>query len=239
MKRFFIPEPLLPGARLPLCSQESHHALHVMRLETGTPIEIVNGRGGSAQALLQKEKKSAYAYIQSVEQHPAARCRLIIAQAIPKANRLDIILEKGTELGMDELWLFPAIHGVRHTFSTSQKERMDYILINAMKQCGSFYLPTIHYKEPIALWEKPRYPLLFGDLSPQAPSLLSVLASPPSTPDGVVFIVGPEGGLAQEELISLKNLEAQGVRLHNHILRTETAPLAALSILACRLIIDP
>src|SRR5207248_2602313 len=134
---------------------ELHHLVNVMRTRLGEKIEVVNGQGQLAEAILQSiEKKSASLRIESVETSSPFSQRLILAQGMPKQNRLEFIIEKGTELGMTEIWLFPASRSEKKDFSVNQLERLNILTIAAMKQCGRLFLPKIVIMPPLKQWKQ-------------------------------------------------------------------------------------
>lgn len=236
-ERYFIDADLHHNQYQELSGSEFHHLAHVMRTKKGESVEIVNGRGTLAQARVSDlGKDKARLQIEEIYQEPTPPCRLILAQALSKQNRLDVILEKGTELGVDQFWLFPGHHSAKKECYPSQLERGHAITVAAMKQCGRLYLPSITIKpalDEIDEWgELTQSSAFFGDLDPAAP-LFEVAwnkLNPPSDP--VIFITGPEGGFSQQEIGLLKEQGAIGVKLHANILRTETASLMALSLLS-------
>jgi 16S rRNA (uracil1498-N3)-methyltransferase len=228
-ERYYIPQPFQKGSELIIEGQEFHHLVHVMRTQVGESVEVVNGEGGFGHAVLEHlEKKRAIFRVEETVQHPKPAFEVILAQAIPKINRLDFILEKGTELGMTQFWLFPSQRGERKQLTEHQIERMRALSIAAMKQCGSFYLPTILMKPPLEKWERNLpLPALFGNVQPDAPSCVEKLKQE-RFQNGVIFFVGPESGFSYEEEKTLQALDVEGVKLHPHILRTDTAAIAAL-----------
>lgn len=233
-ERYFLETSFKVNEHQELKGSEFHHLAHVMRARKGDVVELVNGQGALAQATVEDLKKDkGLLKIEQVDHEPAPPCRLILAQALPKSNRLDLILEKGTELGVDSFWLFPGQHSVQKECYPSQIERARIVTIAAMKQCGRLYLPSICFKPSIEKWENlSNMTSFFGDLDPNAPLFETAwkkLASP-SFP--IVFIIGPEGGLSQQEEQSLRDQGATGVKLHANILRTETASIMALSLLS-------
>jgi 16S rRNA (uracil1498-N3)-methyltransferase len=139
-------------------------------------------------------------------------------------------LEKGTELGMSQLWLFPGQRSERKQLTESQLEHMRATSIAAMKQCGRLYLPSIELKPPLLQWQKLNSVAFFGDLSSIAPLFNSVWKELTSVSE-VLFFVGPEGGFTVDEERKLHEIQVQGVRLHKNILRTDTAALVALSLI--------
>lgn len=230
-ERYFAPSPLVKGESLAIQGQEFHHLLHVMRTKVGDSVEVVNGQGGFALANVERiEKKQAVLVLQEVKHYPKPPFEVILAQAIPKINRLDFIVEKGTELGMTQLWLFPSQRSERKEISDHQLERLQGMTIAAMKQCGSFYLPSIQLKPSLQAWESNKLPYeaCFGDVDPQALSFATLLENVKPA-NGMIFFIGPESGLSYEEETQLKAFGVQGVKLHEHILRTDTAALVALS----------
>lgn len=232
-ERYFIDSDFIPHRQQELSGAEFHHLAHVMRTRKGENIELVNGKGALAQAFVQEvAKDKAKLQIEEVYQEPTPPFRLVLAQALSKQNRLDVILEKGTELGVDAFWLFPGQHSAKKECYPSQLERAQTITIAAMKQCGRLYLPSLILKPSINEWSTLSQSAFFGDLDPLAPRFETAWKqlNPPSYP--IIFITGPEGGFSEQEIARLKNLGAQGVKLHSNILRTETASVMALSLLS-------
>src|SRR5207302_3900293 len=144
--------------------------VHVMRTRKGENVEVVNGKGTLAQASVAEiAKDKAVLHINSVHEQVKQPERIILAQALPKQNRLDFILEKGTELGVDEFWLFPGKLSVKKDFSENQMERLETQIIVAMKQCGRLFLPKLSFKPPLLKdWKEFPETAFFGDVEHQA-----------------------------------------------------------------------
>lgn len=231
VERYFIEKSFSLNESCELSDQEFHHLIHVMRNKVGERIELVNGKGELAQGTLQViHKKHASISVEEIYKAPSPTFQIILAQALPRANRLDFILEKGTELGMTELWLFPGKHGERKELTSHQIERMQTITIAAMKQCGRLFLPKILAKPSLEKWEHFPPHAFFGDLSPEAPLFKEKLSQSLAQAE-ITFFVGPESGFNEEEIQLLKK-HAEGVKLHPYTLRTETAALCALSLIS-------
>lgn len=220
--RFFLDTPFALHETVDLRA-EAHH-LRVMRLNRGETLELVNGQNQLAHARLLDAHNAQIMHIENHLPPPP----LVLCQALPRANKLDFIVEKGTELGMTELWLFPGVRSDKEQLSAHQKNRLEQLMIGAIKQCGRYDLPRIECKPPLAAWSTLPHPAYFGDLVPCAPSLLSQTVDPSQK---TLFFVGPESGFSPEEIDRLRHLGAQGVSLHPWTLRTETASLAALTLL--------
>ncbi|ADI38148.1 putative RNA methyltransferase [Waddlia chondrophila 2032/99] len=237
--RFYLDSPLELDSRIAIGGQELHHLAHVSRARAGEEVELINGKGTLAVAeVLEIKKNEASLLIHSTISEKPSAFPIIIAQAIPRPNRLDTIVEKCTELGMDELRLFPGKLSEKKDLKESQLARLTKIAISAAKQSGRLFIPSITFYPPISKWPPSDIPLYFGDLSDNAPLFFKRWnTSPPK--QGIAFVIGPESGLHEEEVLQLEKLHAIGVKLHQNILRTDTAPLTALSLIAhfrmCRL----
>lgn len=232
-ERYFHSGFLEENQRIHLKDQEHHHLVNVMRTRLGEEIEVVNGNGQLAKAVLETiEKKSSCLLVESVQTASPSSQHLILAQGIPKINRLELIVEKGTELGMTEIWLFPAMRSEKKDFSENQMERLHTLMVSAMKQCGRLFLPKVIVMPPLKQWKDIAIkPIFFGDVDPEAQAFLSIWNElKPS--NGAIFCIGPESGFTEEEVGFLRKLDAHGVKLHPNILRTETAAIASLTLLS-------
>ncbi len=217
--RFYIDVPL--KGEVFLDGEEFHHLSRVMRKKEGDVVELLNGKNTLALATLSSiSKREASLTVIRSEDKKTLLPSLKLIQAIPKLSHLELILQKGTELGTSHFYLYPSSLSEKKELSANQKRRLHLILIGAMKQCGRLDLPILEWEFP-SLEGK----VFFGDLSLDPPSL-SEVASLPAT-----FIVGPEKGFTKEEIADL-HTKAQGVRINPYTLRAETAAIAGLAILA-------
>lgn len=221
-ERFYIDSPLDPRTTAVLEGPELHHLAHVMRIRPGEEVDLVNGKGALAKARLASlEKSKGYLEILETEQRPLPPRLITLAIPFLRPAKLELILEKGTELGADAFWIYPAAHSEKSDLSPHQRDRLHHIAISAMKQCGRLDLPEIKLFDSFSELFGP-LPLLYGDTG-EAPPLAA-----PSGP--VVFATGPEKGFSPKEQALLAQ-HGKGVRLHGNILRAETAPLAAAALL--------
>jgi 16S rRNA (uracil1498-N3)-methyltransferase len=232
-ERYYSPHLFHEGGLIELEGTEFHHLANVMRTRQGDTVEIVNGQGQLAQAVIGTiAKKHAILSVSSITtQTRNTKQPLILVQAIPRMNRLELILEKSTELGADEIWLLPAAYIEKKELTEHQLQRIEALLIAAMKQCGRLWLPLLKVVAPIKKWKSLPHTVFFGDTDVEAPLFSNgwLLAMPQK---GALFCVGPERGFSKEEVDSLKLLGAHGVKLHQNTLRTETAAFAALSLMS-------
>jgi len=233
-ERFYYPHSLGKEDNIVLEDQEFHHLVNVMRNRLDDIIEVINGIGQIANARLSSiEKKRALLTVETVFTEEPSKLKLILAQAIPRLNRLETILEKCTELGMTEIWLFPGAHSEKKEFSENQLERLQHILISATKQCGRLFLPKLISMPPIKKWQTFPIPAFFGDVEPEAPLLEDIWKHHfEAEAYEALMCIGPESGFNDEEIALLKKFGAEGVSLHRNILRTDTAAIASLALLS-------
>lgn len=225
--RFYLDSDLSNATSLWMEGPEFHHLAHVMRLERGEEVELVNGRGVLAVGTLREVgKKGASIEISKWERQDEASFRILLAVPCMRASKLEWVVEKGTELGATSFLFYPAEYSEMKDLTSRQLERLHLLAIAALKQSGRLYLPSIEILKGIDSLFTKEAVFLFGDPSAQV-SLDGELSS------SVVFISGPERGFSNEERGLLKE-KAKGVRLSPYVLRAETAPIAAASILGTR-----
>lgn len=225
--RFFIESSFNEGDLLSFEGDEYHHMIKVMRLEQGDAVEIVNGQGYLGKGAVQEIKKTAAVCCIHQVIFEEFSPSFIIAQALLKPASLEWTIEKNTELGAEELWLFPAMYSEKKELSSNQLERLQRHVVSALKQCGRLYLPKICLFESLdKILQTESHSLLYGDLSPGTPKL-----SDSKSANAPLFIVGPEQGFHEKELTLLKRC-AKGVSLHRNILRAETASITAAALLS-------
>lgn len=218
--RFFIDAPL--EGTLVLEGAELHHLIHVMRLDQGDTIELVNGRGDLAEARIDLiSKKGAHLHILSSRHTPLAKT-LYLAIPIMRASKLELVIEKCTELGAHAFWIYLADHSEVKELSKSKLERLMTIAISALKQSGRLYLPSIEvFKSLQELLQQEAPPLFFGSLEGNQGF--------PKEKESILFASGPEKGFSQKER-SLLEKKGEGILINPNILRAETAPIAITAI---------
>ena len=217
-ERFYIDADLADS--LILEGAEFHHLAHVMRASIGDQLELVNGRGSLASAQITAlSRHSATLLIASVTTTPVPAPNIILAIPLMRPSKLELVIEKCTELGADAFWLYAADHSDKEHLSPHQLERLNHIAISAMKQCGRLDLPPIRIFDRLEELFEHGFTYLFGDTRPSAQKI--------AHSEKVVLITGPEKGFSEKEL-KLLDRKAVGVKLHRNILRAETAPIAAL-----------
>ncbi len=232
--RFFINDPLREDARIAPDPMEFHHMIRVMRVKEGEQIEVINGQGILAYAIVETvEKKRAFLRIvKRTDSSPSPSLQIGIA--LLQGSRYETFFEKGTELGITSFLLFPGDRSKKKAISDSLQQRFMQIAISALKQSGNLYLPKLQIMPPLHQWKTFPNPTFFGDFSDETPIFEQLFFASQSSeqPAAPLFLVGPESGFSQREETLLRNKGALPVRLHTHILRSETAALMAASLMS-------
>ena len=231
-ERFFVDDELDVGTMVFVEGPELHHLAHVMRVKKEEVIELVNGRGTLAKGkVVSIEKRQAELEVLSCEKHPVEKAQLILGVPLMRPAKLEWVVEKGTELGADAFWIYPAEGSEKERLSENQMERLKTIEVAAMKQSGRLDLPTLKVLDSFEELFQGAAMILFGDPRPEA----AFIWDEPFGPDRpIVFVTGPEKGFSKNELKELEK-KGKGVRIHKNILRAETAPIAALALLYSQL----
>ncbi|MCP5491760.1 MAG: 16S rRNA (uracil(1498)-N(3))-methyltransferase [Chlamydiales bacterium] len=215
--RFFHSD--LNPAEITITGDEHSHLFKVMRAHEGSVLELIDGKGTLAHGtVLAIDKKSAQIAL-SKKQHHNPPPETTLAQSFIKQPKLELVIEKCTELGITDFHLFPAEKSERDHLSDNNLQRLHNIIIAATKQCGRLYLPTLHIHSKVPILKDAAYATLKGN----PPHLLNTHVKR--------LYIGPEAGWSAHEE---KQLQATPVTLHPLTLRAETAAIVACSYLtAC------
>lgn len=207
-----------------LKEEEHHHLSRVMRVGEGEMVELIDGKGSLAQARVVKIQKSeTHLTLETVEHFPAPLLQIHLAIPLMRPSKLEWIIEKGTELGADHFLFYLADRSEKTGNIVQHLDRMRTITIAATKQSGRLYLPGFDIVDSLQDALKTEMTILYGDTDPQAPWI-----EPSKEP--TLFVSGPEAGFSDAEKAFLKE-RTKGIKLSENILRAETAPIVALTIL--------
>jgi 16S rRNA (uracil1498-N3)-methyltransferase len=221
--RFFDSELTHMSTLGTLKDDEMLHALKVFRLKIGDNFEVINGHGLLAQVTLTQTSKKHLSYtVHSFHQSPPQPPKKSLIVGMPKFNRLELIVEKACELGIEQITVFNADKSEKLNLSHNQLQRLHAILVASLKQCGRLFLPTVELKSNLAECFESDKTYFFGDLTTQNKEPL------PSSPIG--FIIGPESGLSDHEL-ALCQSKAIPYTLSQAVLRVDTAAICAAYIM--------
>ena len=230
MRRFFLPAQSRTDTRIAITGPEARHIASVLRLRPGQTVEFFDGQGGVYAAILQTtDKKLVTATITEIWRESAAtKAPLTLAQCLLKGKKMDLLVQKATELGVEAFLPVMSKYCENHGDRDHQEERWQRIMIEACKQS--------HRTTPMAIL--PAAPLSQVDFTPFAHRLAAwedeQLAVLPTTfvdhPGAICLLLGPEGGLHSDDLQVLHHWNFATFSLGPRILRGETAALAAMAI---------
>jgi 16S rRNA (uracil1498-N3)-methyltransferase len=240
MARFYIPPHAWKPDRLTLDPGESHHAVEVLRMQKGDRAAVFDGLGHEAtvEILEAKPDRVSLRTLQQAKSAPLA-CALTLAQAVPKGKNMDLIVEKAVELGaaaIAPLLSERTVVKADADDAARKRDKWQRVAIEAAKQCGQNWLPQIAKpmapKEYFAAGEKFDL-MLIASLQPGARPVKEVLAEHGAVrPRRVLILVGPEGDFTPAEINLAKSHGCRPITLGPIILRTETAAIYCLSVLA-------
>jgi 16S rRNA (uracil1498-N3)-methyltransferase len=234
LTRVHVAGPLTSGVRHTIEGDAANHITRVLRLEPGAPLTVFDGHGGEYAARIEAFRKGAV-IIEVQDRSPASRessLSLTLAQGVSRGERMDWVVQKATELGVTAI--IPVLtERTVVKLDTQQSERKlahwQGIAVAACEQSGRDRLPDI--VAPLALPDflrgiDPQSTRIL--LSPTGTQRISDLKAPERK---IVVLIGPEGGLAETEQRAAIGAGFVAVRMGPRVLRTETAAIAALTLL--------
>jgi 16S rRNA (uracil1498-N3)-methyltransferase len=236
MPRFYCPLPLRPGSVVDLPDAVAHH-LHVVRQQAGDELVLFNGDGGQARArLVEIGKRRASAEVLALDAVDVELpFRVTLAQGLPEGSKMDWIVEKAVELGASAIVPLAAQRSVVRLSGERADKRLAHwqgVVVSASEQCGRNRLADVAPVQDFQRW--------LGQaadggvrilLSPRADASLAAWTRTTPAQD-VNLLVGPEGGFTDQEEDAARAAGALALSMGPRVLRTETAGLAALAILA-------
>jgi 16S rRNA (uracil1498-N3)-methyltransferase len=231
--RFYAPVSF-DTATIELSRDESQHLAGVLRKSPGDVVEIFDGHGNSAEAVVATADKRA-ACLRIVRRLPstlAVSQFIELATAVPKGDRASWLIEKATELGADAWTPLLLTRSVVDP-GEGKLAKLRQTVIAACKQCGRNRLLEINSTQTWSDWlgaaARQRTLVVAHPSGASAAAVLPKLASPARTATSIALVIGPEGGFTDVEIAAAVEAGAHIVNLGPHILRLETAALAALA----------
>jgi 16S rRNA (uracil1498-N3)-methyltransferase len=232
--RFFVPAGSLQDEQVIISGEPYHHLHNVLRVKTGTEVLLLDGLGLCCEVRIEDlQKKQGSARVVRRWQETSRTLPITLMQALPKGDKFDLVLQKGTELGVScfqPLETEYAVPNLSQARLSKREQRWQRIVSEAARQSRRNFLPEVKSLETLTsainedsqslklvLWEAGSIPLA------------EVL--PKKAPAGVKLLIGPEGGFSTAEIKVIRTAGFQAVHLGPRILRTETAGLAATPVL--------
>ncbi|MGC1548400.1 MAG: 16S rRNA (uracil(1498)-N(3))-methyltransferase [Rhodanobacter sp.] len=233
--RIHVDQPLAVASELNLPPQAGEHVARVLRMTAGDPLTLFNGDGLDYPATILTVGKREVMVQVHTAQSPAneSPLRLTLAQGVARGEKMDLIVQKATELGVARIVpLLTERSEVKLDAARAEKRLAHWraVAASACEQSGRACLPEVVAAQPLQAW--------LNSLTDDGALRLALL------PDGTkqartlsfgeaggLLVVGPEGGLGERDVTALRDAGFDGLQLGPRILRTETAGLAALAAL--------
>ncbi len=234
MYTFYVPNTQINGNIATVAGSEHHHLRNVLRLDIDETIRIIDGEGTVITATIIKiGSKLTDAKIEKLEYEERTTPSITLFQALPKHDKMELILQKTTELGVTQI--VPTItERALQKPSENRLERWQRIILSATKQCGRAWLPEIDEIQTIPdcidILQTCDLSLIFWEKETEQ-HIQSVLRRN-SEVKSIALIVGPEGGFTDNEVNDVIGMGCIPVKIGSTILRTETASIAGVAMVA-------
>ena len=235
--RIYRPGPLACGQSFELDGQAAVHLTRVLRLRAGDALCLFNGEGGEfAARLLEAGRRSARIEVGEYSAREVeSPLRLVLAQGVSRGERMDYTVQKAVELGVSAIVPLETARTTVNLTAERRAKRLAHwqgVVVSACEQSGRNRLPPLEPVRAIDDWlvETAGQPGLKLVLHHRAEASLAGLP-PPAGP--VTLLIGPEGGLSESEIEAAVSHGFRPLRLGPRVLRTETAAVAAMSVLQC------
>lgn len=231
---FFTAPENVNGAHVALVGDEAHHAARVLRVRPGETISVGDGSGRVLDAVVTRVSgETVEARVILVRDQSVVRPELILCQAVAKGDRMDLVIQKAVELGARRIVPFMAKRTIVHWDSQKKDrahQRWTSIALSAAKQCRSPWRTSV---DAVAsgVEKLPQAGEVVLTLHEKAQTQLRH-ALPAQPPPSLAVVVGPEGGLEDDEVRLLEAGGARTVCLGQRVLRTETAGPVALALVS-------
>lgn len=225
---------------LTLAKEESFHLAKVLRARPGEAVEAFDGKGNVFFGKIQNgDAKALTISIESRESVPAPRCRLALAQALPKGSLMDDIVRQATEIGAARIFPLASARSevkLDATRAAHKLERWNAIAVEACKQCGNRFVPEIApVMTPAAFFESQKNARgnalrITASLEPGTRSCAEIAREyAANPPEEILWLVGPEGDFSPEEYALARASGCVPARLGDNVLRAVTAAIYTLT----------
>lgn len=236
MHRIFIENAQCHNTQLLLSDEQTHHLNTVVRIKKNDPLEITTPSKTYQITIRSIQKNKLEFLINKETTHPKKDQRITLIQALPKQDKFAEIIKKCTELGIDEIIPVITERCLVKTHNIKQEnklERWNKIALAASEQSKRTALPEIHpiyalreLKEKLTLQN---YDIKLVCWEEEKKRTLKSLLDENKNPRNILIFIGPEGGISQEEITFLTQLNFQSVSISKTILRVENAAFLAIA----------
>lgn len=231
--KIFTTSPLTENAQVELDEAAAKHLGQVLRMKVGYSLELFNGDGSfyPAEIIAVSKKQVSVQVGTATPANSESPLHTHIGQVISRGDRMDYAVQKATEMGVNEITpLFSERCEVKLTDERQEKRQKHWqqVAISAAEQCGRACVPNIHPPQQLEDWlsnkDQDSLGLVLHHRDTQNLARLE-------TPERVTLLIGPEGGLSEDEIAQAQSQGFLACTLGPRVLRTETAPVTALSVL--------
>ena len=237
MHRFYA-EPGVTGPNVPLSEEDARHASRVLRMKPGEPCEMfVDGKRYAAEISAMDENGVQAQLLQELPS-TEAKLRITLYQGLPKADKMELIVQKSVELGacaVVPVAMSRCVVQLDAKDGRKKQERWQKIAREACKQSGRCEMMQVEapipFKQLLARLAEHEAAIVPWE-DARGYSLARFHQEHPDVTD-LAIVIGPEGGMSEEEVARMKEADCRSVTLGPRILRTETAGLCAMSALFC------
>ncbi len=228
VRRAFLAVTPKPTDRVDLDADESHHVSRVLRLKAGDALAVCDGKGGEWEATIEAPFRDRVTVVVGAprEGHVEPGLRVVVFQALTRPEKIEWVLQKGTEIGVSAFRLVASDRAEAPPPSPGRLTRYERIVMEACKQCGRRVLPILALG-PLDPPGRGVLGIVLAHASGVA-SLGAILAGPKT--DEVWLAVGPEGGFSEAEIEAAVASGWRRASLGPRVLRTETAGAISAAI---------
>lgn len=232
MPRVYVPAALTTGSEISLPEGPARHITRVLRMGEGTPLVLFDGQGREAGVrLMAVGRKQTLARVEAVWSGSGeSPLSVHLGQAISKGDRMDYAIQKAVELGVAAITpLYTERGDVRLKGDREDKKLAHWqaVAASACEQSGRAVVPQVHPPVPLSAWLDERQEPLRLMLHLATGNVFDRQERPAS----VALLIGPEGGLSESDIAAAQTAAFMPLTLGPRVLRTETAPVVALSLL--------
>ena len=229
--RIYTEQTLVTGELIQLEEGASHHLSKVLRMQTGRELILFNGAGGEFVATITEVSKKYVSVLiaEHTSDNRESPLQLELAIGISRGERFEWVLQKATELGVTKITPLITERTEVKTGGDRQEKMLDrwqHIIISACEQCQRNILPELSAPIAITDWLQN----VDSDLRFVLHHRDSKTLPAEQKPQSVTLLIGPEGGLSENEIAQAQTKNFNALTLGPRVLRTETAPVAAISL---------
>lgn len=242
MHRFYLPPEQCQSSQLQLTKREAHHAVHVLRIQAGERVVVLDGIGHEFDCVVeQASHETVLLQVRKTNSTPRSPWAITLLQAIPKARLMEDIIQKATELGVHRIVPLLTERVVVHLDREGAEvkaAKWRQVAVEAIKQCGNAWLPVID--APVSMkdfmargetFDLSLIAVLAGEREHPASVLRDFKRRDHRQPADIGVWIGPEGDFAPDELALALSAGARPITLGRLVLRVETAATFCLSAL--------